>query len=142
MTDFRTHWMRTVHEALCGLSAKRLMLGERIIGGECATADVTCHGCRAVLRLAAMDAASGGPDDLRTLAQAVADGRDWSRGRLVQALGVVTTCPEDVDALARAILAALDAERDAADARGYARAMGEVVERCDASVADNAKGRR
>lgn len=64
--------------------------------------------------------------DLRTLAQAVVDARDWSRGRLVQALGVVTTCPEDVDALARAILAALDAERAAADARGYARAMGEV----------------
>lgn len=126
MTDLRTHWMRTVHEALCGLSAKRLMLGERIIGGECATADVTCHGCRAVLRLAAMDAASGGPDDLRTLAQAVVDGRDWSRGRLAQALGVVTTCPEDVDALARAILAALNAERDAADARGYARAMGDA----------------
>jgi len=88
-----------------------------------------------------MDAASGGPDDLRTLAQAVADGRDWSRGRLVQALGVVTTCPEDVDALARAILNASDAERDAADARGYARAMGEVEAHADREAAAFGTGR-
>ena len=145
MTDLRTHWMRTVHEALCGLSAKRLMLGERIIGGECATADVTCHGCRAVLRLAAMDAASGGPDDLRTLAQAYLDARevDAVSGNLTAsrrvtrtglalgaALGTPTTVPPA--AHAAAILAALDA----ADAQGYARAMGEVVEWCKTEARD------
>ena len=125
--DLRTHWMRTVHEALCGLSAKRLMLGERIIGGECATADVTCHGCRAVLRLAAMDAASGGPDDLRTLAQAVVDAPSWATVDAMRAVLLIDAAPRDTIASglaqARAILAALDA----ADAQGYARAMGEVV---------------
>lgn len=52
MTDLRTHWMRTSHEALCGLTAKRLLLGERIISGEYSHDDVTCPGCRAVLRTA------------------------------------------------------------------------------------------
>lgn len=134
MTDLRTHWMRTVHEALCGLSAKRLMLGERIIGGECATADVTCHGCRAVLRLAAMDAASGGPDDLRTLAQAVVDAPSWATVDAMRAVLLIDAAPRDTIASglaqARAILAALDA----ADAQGYAQAMGEVVERCEAGM--------
>ena len=128
MTDLRTHWMRTVHEALCGLSAKRLMLGERIIGGECATADVTCHGCRAVLRLAAMDAASGGPDDLRTLAQAVVDAGPteciWPVNAPTSAL-LKAMMPEVGDKAsplydtARAILAALNAERKAGWEAGY-----------------------
>ena len=52
MTDLRTHWSRTSHEALCGLTAKRLLLGERIISGEYSHDDVTCPGCRAVLRTA------------------------------------------------------------------------------------------
>ena len=39
---------------------------------------------------------------------------------------------------ARAILVALDAER----AQGYARAMGEVVERCESTVRDYVDGRR
>ncbi len=150
MTDFRTHWMRTVHDALCGLSAKRLPRGERIIGGECATADVTCLGCRAVLRLAAMDEATS-DTDLRTLAQAVVDARKalWD--------GPCTVCEERGDnlealRLAENALAALGAENDwvngheaailaaldAAEAQGYARVMGEVVERCDASVSENA----
>jgi len=137
VTDFRTHWMRTVHDALCGLSAKRLPRGERIIGGECATADVTCLGCRAVLRLAAMDEATS-DTDLRTLAQAV-----WrSTSALSDAFkdghpgGDVPLSAEQEKALAtyradRAALAAVSydailAALDAADAQGYARAMGEV----------------
>jgi len=93
-------------------------------------------------------------DDLRTLAQAVVDA--W--GALAGTHGIEYLCAQqtsddasdaleealecghlaDADSTARAILAALDAER----AQGYARAMGEVVERCEATVADNAKGRR
>ena len=142
MTDFRTHWMRTVHDALCGLSAKRLPRGERIIGGECATADVTCLGCRAVLRLAAMDEATS-DTDLRTLAQAV-----WrSTSALSDAFkdghpgGDVPLSAEQEKALAtyradRAALAAVSydailAALDAAEAQGYARAMREVAERAD-----------
>ena len=76
--------------------------------------------------------------DLRTLAQAVDDaarGLRRARGRedytdaleaLDAALGVSGCLPLGRPA-ARAILAALDA----ADAQGYARAMGEVVERAD-----------
>ena len=79
--------------------------------------------------------------DLRTLAQAVddADPEDYTDAleALDAALGVSGCLPLGRPA-ARAILAALDAER----AQGYARAMGEVVERCEATVTDNAKGRR
>ena len=65
-------------------------------------------------------------DDLRTLAQAVVDARDDDEARY--ALGDWLDYPRDVRdtvcvSVARAILAALDA----ADAQGYARAMGEVV---------------
>ncbi len=67
--------------------------------------------------------------DLRTLAQAVddADPEDYTDAleALDAALGVSGCLPLGRPA-ARAILAALDA----ADAQGYARAMGEVVERC------------
>lgn len=77
------------------------------------------------------------PDDLRTLAQAVVDA--WAAlgespaayhaacRRLADALGSAWIREVD-DVMAHAILAALDA----ADAQGYARAMGEVVERCEA----------
>ena len=84
--------------------------------------------------------------DLRTLAQAVVDA--WSA--LAGTHGIEYLCAQqtfddasdaleealecghlaDADSTARAILAALDA----ADAQGYARAMGEVVERCDAGM--------
>ena len=71
--------------------------------------------------------------DLRTLAQAVVDTPDDDAARY--ALGDWLDYPRDVrDTVtleqARAILAALDAER----AQGYARAMGEVVERADHSA--------
>ena len=72
-------------------------------------------------------------DDLRTLAQAVddADPEDYTDAleALDAALGVSGCLPLGRPA-ARAILAALDA----ADAQGYARAMGEVVERADHSA--------
>ena len=86
-------------------------------------------------------------DDLRTLAQAVVDARaawlavadaapsraravdsdEWramltAEGNLRYAVHDTTTSPAPT-----VLLAALDA----ADAQGYARAMGEVVERCD-----------
>ena len=71
--------------------------------------------------------------DLRTLAQAVddADPEDYTDAleALDAALGVSGCLPLGRPA-ARAILAALDA----ADAQGYARAMGEVVERADHSA--------
>ena len=71
--------------------------------------------------------------DLRTLAQAVddADPEDYTDAleALDAALGVSGCLPLGRPA-ARAILAALDAER----AQGYARAMGEVVERADHSA--------
>ena len=71
--------------------------------------------------------------DLRTLAQAVddADPEDYTDAleALDAALGVSGCLPLGRPA-ARAILAALDA----ADAQGYARAMGEVVERCEAGM--------
>ena len=90
-------------------------------------------------------------DDLRTLAQAVVDAhRDWTVTRnvgplhgawldLVLSLGLPHVVDEwdDTRRTADAILAALDAER----AQGYARAMGEVVERADHS-ADYALGHR
>ena len=73
------------------------------------------------------------PDGLRTLAQAVddADPEDYTDAleALDAALGVSGCLPLGRPA-ARAILAALDA----ADAQGYARAMGEVVERADHSA--------
>lgn len=75
--------------------------------------------------------------DLRTLAQAVVDAPDDDEARyaLGDALGYPRDSRSSVPlAVAEAIIAV--------DAQGYARAMGEVVERCDASVADNAKGRR
>ena len=72
-------------------------------------------------------------DDLRTLAQAVddADPEDYTDAleALDAALGVSGCLPLGRPA-ARAILAALDA----AEAQGYARAMGEVVERADHSA--------
>mgnify|MGYP001422911628 FL=1 len=71
--------------------------------------------------------------DLRTLAQSVddADPEDYTDAleALDAALGVSGCLPLGRPA-ARAILAALDA----ADAQGYARAMGEVVERCEAGM--------
>ena len=71
--------------------------------------------------------------DLRTLAQAVddADPEDYTDAleALDAALGVSGCLPLGRPA-ARAILAALDAER----AQGYARAMGDVVERADHSA--------
>ena len=71
--------------------------------------------------------------DLRTLAQAVddADPEDYTDAleALDAALGVSGCLPLGRPA-ARAILAALNA----ADAQGYARAMGEVVERADHSA--------
>ncbi len=71
--------------------------------------------------------------DLRTLAQAVddADPEDYTDAleALDAALGVSGCLPLGRPA-ARAILAALNAER----AQGYARAMGEVVERADHSA--------
>ena len=72
-------------------------------------------------------------DDLRTLAQSVddADPEDYTDAleALDAALGVSGCLPLGRPA-ARAILAALDA----ADAQGYARAMGDVVERADHSA--------
>ena len=65
--------------------------------------------------------------DLRTLAQAVVDAPDDDAARV--ALGRWLGFPRGADptlSVAVDILAALDAER----AQGYARAMGEVVERC------------
>ena len=99
--------------------------------------------------------------DLRTLAQAVVSayemfygernasvGRDYAviddcRARYYDACKAVEAAlglqAQSVDhASARAILAALDAER----AQGYARAMGEVVERCESTVRDYVDGRR
>jgi hypothetical protein len=81
-------------------------------------------------------------DDLRTLAQAVVDA-DCSAVPAVQRAYEAATCdlgqalgyPRGADATtstARAILAALDA----AEAQGYARAMGEVVERCEDEADD------
>lgn len=88
-------------------------------------------------------------DDLRTLAQAVVDARAaWlavadaapSRARAVDSdeWRAMLTAEGNLSALARGrvvhsvslLLAALDA----ADAQGYARAMGEVVERCEAGM--------
>ena len=89
------------------------------------------------------------PDpDLRALCQAVVDARAaWcaeadeheSAARGVTYLGAQDALreflgrdrPNDED-----ILAVLNAERAAADARGYARAMGEVVERCKTEARD------
>ena len=75
--------------------------------------------------------------DLRTLAQAVddADPEDYTDAleALDAALGVSGCLPLGRPA-ARAILAALDA----ADAQGYARAMGEVVAR--AGLSDDRTG--
>jgi len=87
--------------------------------------------------------------DLRTLAQAVVDARAaWlavadaapSRARAVDSdeWRAMLTAEGNLSALARGrvvhsvslLLAALDAER----AQGYARAMGEVVERCEAGM--------
>lgn len=71
--------------------------------------------------------------DLRTLAQAVVDAWELPAHmhKVYDALAALGAALGDVDDLsvdaARAILAALDA----ADAQGYARAMGEVVERCE-----------
>ena len=92
-------------------------------------------------------------DDLRTLAQAVVSAYETYDGERAASVGrdytVIADCRrryyavckalggalDDPDAGlsvhgARAILAALDAER----AQGYARAMGEVVERCEAGM--------
>ena len=91
--------------------------------------------------------------DLRTLAQAVVSAYETYDGERAASVGrdytVIADCRrryyavckalggalDDPDAGlsvhgARAILAALDAER----AQGYARAMGEVVERCEAGM--------
>ena len=74
--------------------------------------------------------------DLRTLAQAVVDasGRgtvgpaDYAAKR---AFCAAANCAyDDAESMAGWLLAALDAER----AQGYARAMGEVVERADHSA--------
>lgn len=70
-------------------------------------------------------------DDLRTLAQAVVDAPDDDAARV--ALGRWLGFPRGADptlSVAVDILAALDA----ADAQGYARAMGEVEERCEAGM--------
>jgi len=91
----------------------------------------------------------GAVTDLRTLAQAVVDARAaWlavadaapSRARAVDSdeWRAMLTAEGNLSALARGrvvhsvslLLAALDAER----AQGYARAMGEVVERCEAGM--------
>ena len=101
-------------------------------------------------------------DDLRTLAQAVVDASEMYHGERSASVGrdraVIADCytrlREAGEALghalggcgiggpgvatARAILAALDA----ADAQGYARAMGEVVERCEATVSGHVQSRR
>ena len=89
------------------------------------------------------------PDpDLRALCQAVVDARAaWcaeadeheSAARGVTYLGAQDALreflgrdrPNDED-----ILAVLNAERAAADARGYARAMGDLVERCKEKADD------
>ena len=94
-------------------------------------------------------------DDLRTLAQAVVSAYETYDGERAASVGrdytVIADCRrryyavckalggalDDPDAGlsvhgARAILAALDAER----AQGYARAMGEVVERCKTEARD------
>ena len=75
---------------------------------------------------------------LRDLAQAVVDAPDDDASRV--ALGRWLGFPRGADptlSVAVDILAALDA----ADAQGYARAMGEVVERCDAEAGAFGTGR-
>ena len=71
--------------------------------------------------------------DLRTLAQAVVDAHAASDHDMIveayDALYQGLGAPYDGDTSKR-ILAALNAER----AQGYARAMGEVVERCEAGM--------
>ncbi len=75
--------------------------------------------------------------DLRTLAQAVVDALSGDDDYAIEetlvsletALGSPAGAPVSTIA-ARAILAALDA----ADAQGYARAMREVVERCESGM--------
>jgi hypothetical protein len=69
-------------------------------------------------------------DDLRTLAQAVVDA-PWGSNAWRAAMNALehTGIDATTDACHR-ILAALNA----ADAQGYARAMGEVVERCEAGM--------
>lgn len=80
-------------------------------------------------------------DDLRTLAQAVVDAwRDYgetasleSQKPALEAAWKAAMRAARMDVRqARAILAALDAER----AQGYAQAMGEVVEWCKAEACD------
>ena len=76
--------------------------------------------------------------DLRTLAQSVVDAPDDDAARV--ALGRWLGFPRGADptlSVAVDILAALDA----ADAQGYARAMGEVVERCEGEAAAFGTGR-
>ena len=81
--------------------------------------------------------------DLRMLAQAYLDARevdavsvDLTTSREVTraglALGAALGTPSTVPPAAHA--AAIIAALDAADAQGYARAMGEVVERCEAGM--------
>lgn len=77
--------------------------------------------------------------DLRTLAQAVVDAPDDDAARV--ALGRWLGFPRGADptlSVAVDILAALDAER----AQGYARAMGEVVERCEGEASRTADAPR
>lgn len=59
--------------------------------------------------------------------------RDVAQIRLMEALA---PAPDDRARGAHAILAALNAECAAAEARGYARAMGDLVERCKEEADD------
>jgi len=97
-------------------------------------------------------------DDLRTLAQAVVTLRGEIEALALEAKGLtgddykaatkrwwgmvrrLQRMNDDLrgNGLARAILAAITE----AEERGYARAMGEVVERCESTVRDYVDGRR
>lgn len=77
--------------------------------------------------------------DLRTLAQAVVDAPYGSHvwREALDTILLSTGCDISTDAC-HAILAALNA----ADAQGYARAMGEVVERCEGEASRTADAPR
>jgi len=91
--------------------------------------------------------------DLRTLAQAVVSAYETYDGERAASVGrdytVIADCRRRYYAVCKALGGALDdpdaglsvhgarailAALDAADAQGYARAMGEVVERCEAGM--------
>lgn len=99
--------------------------------------------------------------DLRTLAQAVVSAYETYDGERAASVGrdytVIADCRRRYYAVCKALGGALDdpdaglsvhgarailAALDAAYAQGYARAMGEVVERCESTVRDYVDGRR